>query len=137
MMRVCVCARNGGAPLIGYRVLMRAADEAEWEEPKHLVASTTQLEVELTNLRPQTLFRIRIVAENTHRRGLDSETLSVATAALRASSARSATSMASSARASPRSSPSPSTPRAFFSASARRTRPSRSTGARSYVSGCF
>ena len=49
-----------------------------------VAASTRELEITLHDLPPQTLFRVYIVAENTHLRGLHSTTLSVATGALRA-----------------------------------------------------
>ena len=74
---------DGGARLIGYRVYMRQADVLAWQDAD-LVASTADHEVTLHMLRPQTLFRIFVVAENIHLRGLHSLTLSVATSALRA-----------------------------------------------------
>lgn len=73
---------DGGTALIGYRVLLRSADEAVADA--RVNASTRDLEVTLTDLPPQTLWRIQIVAENTQMRGLLTPVLSVATAALRA-----------------------------------------------------
>ena len=73
---------DGGAPLIGYRVLLRSADEPA--SNMVVAASTRELTITLTDLAPQTLFRIRIVAENTQLRGRHSPVLSVATAVLRA-----------------------------------------------------
>lgn len=73
---------DGGAPLIGYRVIIRSADQPEWNST--VAASTTALHITLENLPPQTLWRIYVVAENTATRGRNSTTVSVATAALRA-----------------------------------------------------
>ena len=71
---------DGGAPILGYRVFVRAADTEAFE----LVASTPTPGLLLTGLRPQTLLRIRVGIENRVRTGLNSSTLSVATTALRA-----------------------------------------------------
>ena len=49
-----------------------------------LVASVTDTGIRLTDLPPQTLYRLQVVAENVYLRGRYSETLSVATEALRA-----------------------------------------------------
>ena len=73
---------NGGAPLIGYRVLMWTGDQPA--ENATLVASVTDTGIRLTDLPPQTLYRLQVVAENVYLRGRYSETLSVATEALRA-----------------------------------------------------
>ena len=73
---------DGGAPLLGYRILLRDGNQ-DFDQAV-IVASTTETEYTLTKLRPQTLIRLTVVAENMFHRGLYSATLSVATAALRA-----------------------------------------------------
>ena len=101
---------DGGRPLIGYRIFMghgpvTAAERAvELERGRGdlarpgsghaqlpgegftdvLLLSTTETEVTLSDLPPQTLLRLTVAAENTDLRGLNSTALSVATGVLRA-----------------------------------------------------
>jgi len=70
---------DGGARLLGYHVFVSAGES----EPS-LAAKVTTTAFTLSELRPQTLLRIHVCAENEYRVGLNSTSVSVATAALRA-----------------------------------------------------
>ena len=76
---------DGGAPMLGYRVLLRVAARADAAAPTPtLIGSTAGTDFLIEGLPPQTLFVVYVTAENTASRGLNSSELSVATRGLRA-----------------------------------------------------
>lgn len=76
---------DGGAPMLGYRVMLRVASRADAAEPTpRLIGSTADTNIVIEDLPPQTLFVLFVTAENAVSRGLNSSELAVATRGLRA-----------------------------------------------------